>query len=696
MTEPYNVKGVFKRPAHAGTASRTRVTAAASLLVILIAGSAAAPGSATTSPPPTPEFILADDTEGFRLQMLDFARQLDEALYAALQDPRIGPILAPQLDERSMQAPFPAALYQTLQFAPPEQMEQLRQAVAAVPGVMSSAAALRATVLQMPATELMGAVGALAGSCGNPRQEYTTWQGRTEVLNGLIITKNSIGLLSVIAAIADKIADDATGECELIPIVCIQIPTSWLQSPFTIALTIFEVTDIALDIAIAEMQFQIIDAQRCINPLTPHGFSDYKRDDTAKTLYGRGCDNRDNDETNGIDELDEDQFPPTVSFDEGISAACFTSAGMAEAAARAAAKGHDDCAEVDPNVSFTLNAALCQATVTATVKDQNQANPQAMATATLTVDGVPPAITLPAPAACYADLAAAKAAFDPDGPGVTIADCTAVRSDLKVIEKECVADLVVSATDKCGNESSSMVSVPVDDTPPDVRIDRLLVPSVKGLACFASETEAVATVTEATSVSDNCTARQNLAVAATTTGNACNLTVTQTATDQCTGVTTSSSSDAMLVRVDHQPPSVSCSVGTALLWPADDRLVDVGFNVAVSDNCDGVATGYEVLVTSDEPTMYNLRIQGGQDPAPDAIVDRLPNGIVQRIQLRAQRRQDSSDNGRVYRIRVIATDSCGLSSEADCFVTVPKNYAPPTDAGMIVNSGQLFNATEIN
>ena len=676
---------------------RRRFAAITSILLILTSGASAyATGTTTPAPAPTPEFVIAGDAEGFRIQMLDFVRQVDEALYVAMQDPRIAPVLAQHLDQRSLQSPFPDDLYRSLQLASPDQMEQLRQAVAAVPGVMSTASTLEATMLAMPPTQLTNGTTAPAGSCGTPPQEYATVVSRTAALNGLVIAKNSVGLLTVIAAIADKIADDGTGECEWNVPLCIQVPTSWLQSPFTIALTVFEVTDIALDIAINEMQFQIADANLCINPLTPHGFSDYKRLDTATTLYGRGCDNRDNDDNDGIDELDEDMSPPTVSLDEGISANCFTSAAMAEEAANAAAKAHDDCAEVDPNVVFSYNASLCQANVTATASDANPANAPAVATATLTVDPFPPVITLPTPAACYTDLAAAKAAFSPLAPGVMISDCTGVRSDLSVTEKECIADLELTAVDTCGNESSSMVSVRVDDTPPDVRIDRLLIPSVNGLACFDTEADAVATVTEATTVSDNCTPRQDMVFGTTTSGPACNLEVTTTASDQCVGVTTGASSDSLTVRVDHQAPSVTCSVGTELLWPADDRLVDVGVNIAVSDNCDGTATPYDVFVTSDEPTMYNLRVMGDEDLAPDAFIERDQNGGVQRILLRAQRRQDSSDDGRVYRIRVIATDSCGLASQADCYVTVPKNYKPPTDAGMIVNSGQLFDATEVN
>jgi len=693
-----------KHPLTSTSASRAiqtpRRTAAISFFIMLVAVCATVPAFATSTqaPAPVPEFVIAPDAEGFRIQMLDFARELDDALLLAMQNPRIAPILAAHLDEHAIESPFPAELYRSVQLASPDQMEQLRQTVASVPGVMASASALRAGLQQLPPPQVAADVygAAAAGSCGTPPQEYSTIVSRTESLNALTISKNSISLLAVIAQIAEKIADDGTGECEFNIPLCIQVPTSWLQSPFTIALTIFEVTNIALDIAANEMRFQIADASLCINPWVAQGFSDYKRDDSAKSLAGRGCDNRDNDGSDGIDEIDEDRFPPALSFDEAISARCFTTSAMAEAAARVAVKAQDDCSAVDPNIAFSLNTSLCRETVTARVSDANPANPVSEAMATLTVDPDPPMIDLPTPAACYPDLAAARAAYEPGAPGVLVSDCTGVRTELALVEKECEADINLTAVDECGNQSAEMVSVRVDDTPPAVKIDSLLIPSRNGLSCFDSIAEAMATVSEAAVVTDNCTARQDLAIATTTAGNACNLEVITTASDQCLGVTTGASSDSLIVRVDNQPPMVTCSVATELLWPADDRLVDVGLNLVVSDDCDGTATHYDVTVTSDEPTMYNLRVSGDQDPAPDAFIERLPNGTVQRVLLRAQRRQDSSDDGRVYRIRVVATDSCGLSSHSDCFVTVPKNYKPPTDAGMIVNSGQLFDATEIN
>ena len=171
----------------------------------------------------------------------------------------------------------------------------------------------------------------------------------------------------------------------------------------------------------------------------------------------------------------------------------------------------------------------------------------------------------------------------------------------------------------------------------------------------------------------------------------CDIDVTSTAEDEC-GF---SSSDSVTVRVDTTPPVVTCSVEQHLLWPADDTLVDVGFQMTAFDNCED-NPDVEVFVTSDETTSLLYPVHGSDDPSPDAVVQRDGQGNVQRILLRAQRRQTSAYDGRVYRIRLVATDSCGLSSETECFVSVPKVFSSGNGAGSVVNSGQFHDATKIN
>ena len=88
-------------------------------------------------------------------------------------------------------------------------------------------------------------------------------------------------------------------------------------------------------------------------------------------------------------------------------------------------------------------------------------------------------------------------------------------------------------------------------------------------------------------------------------------------------------------------------------------------------------------MTSDEATASEGG-SGGPAHCPDAEV--LANGTVR---LRAER--SGGGDGRVYRITVRATDSCGNFTECSATVSVPHNRHRPA-----VDSGQAFDATACN
>ena len=128
------------------------------------------------------------------------------------------------------------------------------------------------------------------------------------------------------------------------------------------------------------------------------------------------------------------------------------------------------------------------------------------------------------------------------------------------------------------------------------------------------------------------------------------------------------------------------------LWPADLSMIDVGFAMSATDDCDASSDlEVDVQVTSDEPTALARRTLGA-DPHPDAELLRNTAGNVTGIRLRAERTDYGPADGRVYRIRVTATDSCGLSSQTDCWVDVPRQL----NSGQAVNSGQSYDATRTN
>lgn len=115
---------------------------------------------------------------------------------------------------------------------------------------------------------------------------------------------------------------------------------------------------------------------------------------------------------------------------------------------------------------------------------------------------------------------------------------------------------------------------------------------------------------------------------------------------------------ATITVTDTQGPTVNCSVAKALLWPPNSDLVNVGLQVTASDN-DGEPPVVRIDVFSDED---DAEQPGGMSPdAKDAAPSTL--------RLRAERRGDA--DGRVYVIRIRATDQSNNTSYGYCTVVVP-------------------------
>lgn len=103
---------------------------------------------------------------------------------------------------------------------------------------------------------------------------------------------------------------------------------------------------------------------------------------------------------------------------------------------------------------------------------------------------------------------------------------------------------------------------------------------------------------------------------------------------------------------DTQPPAITASVAIAQLWSPNNKLVDVGLTFNAVDNSSGVTT--QVVVYSDEAA-------GKDDDA------------VGMLQLRAQR--EGSGDGRVYLIRISATDAFSNTSHQCLTVVAPKSMS---------------------
>ena len=120
---------------------------------------------------------------------------------------------------------------------------------------------------------------------------------------------------------------------------------------------------------------------------------------------------------------------------------------------------------------------------------------------------------------------------------------------------------------------------------------------------------------------------------------------------------------------DVEPPIITASVAESCLWPPNHNLIDVGLTIAVSDNCTPAAQiAVDVQVTSDERTDAD---EGDGHFSPDAVV--TGTGVNRVVRLRAERQ--GGGNGRVYLIRITATDQFNNTSLKVLRVGVPSNQS---------------------
>lgn len=617
--------------------------------------------------------LLADDPEQFRAQMLDFLHRTESVLEKGLQRPALAQRIELALAGQMLRVPFPEEFYGAFEKAETDELWQIREALAGVPDFLSVPETLDADFALLNAKSEAG----FAYTCGDNYQEWNNSVSRTATVLTLtgIYDRMGIGysILSTVTDVAGATTEDTpyVGKIPAIPLIIARGVLGALQA--------------AVGFARSDIGYQATQADLCLAGCLSDDGDVHGQ--PSKFWRGRGCDNRDNNCSDGLDDPAEDLFPPEISFDAAVIGHCFPDAGAAQAAAALAVSASDDCSKPTTQVTLGPAGQDCKVPVSITATDRSgNVSTLGGPSLVLTVDGQAPQIAPATLAACYPTMEAARFAFT---TGHVVTDCTAVRIQVAAVEKECVADLKLSAVDACGDQSTVADTVRVDATPPVVDVKRLLIPTVKGLACFPTQAAAQLAVDTATVAKDNCTLPEDLIRNTTFSGDACNLEIRETATDECG----QSSFDALTVRVDQTAPVVSCGVATNVLYPANDTLVDVGFTYQATDNCEPNGPKLDVSVMSDEPTLYAYTLSAGADPAPDAVVERNAGGGITRILLRAQRSQSTTGDGRVYRIRLTATDSCGLQSYTDCFVTVPRTSPGP---GSAVNSGLDFDATAIN
>jgi hypothetical protein len=129
------------------------------------------------------------------------------------------------------------------------------------------------------------------------------------------------------------------------------------------------------------------------------------------------------------------------------------------------------------------------------------------------------------------------------------------------------------------------------------------------------------------------------------------------------GLANSNTATVSITVLDTEPPSINASLGTSVLWPPDHNLLNVGFTFTATDNSPGtITTSVDVFSNEDDVT------SAGGDQSPDA--KSIASGT---LRLRAER--DANGNGRVYLIRMTATDAFANTSHTCIAAVVPKSQS---------------------
>jgi hypothetical protein len=128
---------------------------------------------------------------------------------------------------------------------------------------------------------------------------------------------------------------------------------------------------------------------------------------------------------------------------------------------------------------------------------------------------------------------------------------------------------------------------------------------------------------------------------------------------------------------DKMPPSVSCTLGTTMLWPPNHDLVNVGLTVRAADDTDPNPTvAIQIFANEDDETPTgDGRFSPDAKPGASFRPAQLP------LRLRAERKGDGG--GRVYLILVSATDADGNVAFHACTVVVPHSQSAADKAAVL-------------
>ena len=115
---------------------------------------------------------------------------------------------------------------------------------------------------------------------------------------------------------------------------------------------------------------------------------------------------------------------------------------------------------------------------------------------------------------------------------------------------------------------------------------------------------------------------------------------------------------SLVIRIDRTAPRVTCASSPGMLWPPNQKMVDVTTSVEVSDALSGAA-GFTLLsATSTEP-----------DDAINDLEGWVIGSTDSRGRLRAERL--AGGQGRTYSLHYRASDAAGNTATCSANIIVP-------------------------
>ena len=197
--------------------------------------------------------------------------------------------------------------------------------------------------------------------------------------------------------------------------------------------------------------------------------------------------------------------------------------------------------------------------------------------------------------------------------------------------------------DRAGNEASASVSgINIDKTAPNVAVTRD--PPAGPNGWNSTSVTATFTATDALSGVDG-SASENVVFA----NDGENQTATRTFSDRAGN---EASATITGINIDRTPPQLTCKATPDVIWPANNKLVDVS-----------------IAMTFSESITFKLTAMRSNEPEPNDFVDFVIGTPDTQGKVKASR--NGNGTGRIYTFEYTGADAGGNTSVASCHVRVP-------------------------